>query len=194
MPSSETLRQEAVAGVVEASASRLPSRGGKGLYKLSVRIASVTPLVDPEGMDRDEALLRALVSTHAVLGVREGAFVSLTDPPEGCREAAASCRNVGVWPVLVGDEGENDTVLASPIILYDHPKVAPESPGDLFDATEIDEILTLRILTLTEGEKQEVAGGDERGRELLARTEALAREQLLGLHGTFRGLRVVEEP
>ena len=41
-------------------------------------------------------------------------------------------------------------MLISPIILGDHPAIAPESAGDLFDATEIDEILTLRVMTMTE--------------------------------------------
>src|SRR5262249_32310613 len=102
-------------------------------------------------------------------------------------------RNVGVWPVLVGAEGQTDTVLSSPIILYDYPQVAPESPGDFFDGTEIDEMLTLRVLTLTDEEKRAMAAVDERACELLARTEALAREQLLGLHGTVRGVRPVAE-
>jgi hydrogenase maturation protease len=64
--------------------------------------------------------------------------------------------------VLVGKEGTADSILSSPIILYDYPKVAPESPGDLFDATEIDEILTLRILALTDEEKREMAAIDSR--------------------------------
>ncbi|MCA1686880.1 MAG: hypothetical protein LC745_13105, partial [Planctomycetia bacterium] len=81
----------------------------------------------------DDALLRALVSTHAILGVRLGAFVSLLDPPGNRAGAAAACRNVGTWPVLVGDEGQTDTMLSSPIILYDYPQVAPESQGDFFD-------------------------------------------------------------
>jgi hydrogenase maturation protease len=80
-------------------------------------------------------------------------------------------------------------MLSSPIILYDYPQIAPESPGDLFDATEIDEILTLRILTLTDDEKRAMASLDERARALLERTESIAREQLMGLHGTIRGLR-----
>jgi hydrogenase maturation protease len=87
---------------------------------------------------------------------------------------------------MVGEPGTADTVLVSPIILYDYPQVAPESPGDLFDATEIDEILTLRILTLTEEEKKQVAAVDDRARTLLERTEALSAEQLAGLHGTIR--------
>ena len=101
----------------------------------------------------------------------------------------------GVGPpsgVLVGEEGQRDAMLSAPIILYDYPQVAPESPGDLFDGTEIDEILTLRILTLTEEEKRAAAAVDQRARALLERTEALAREQLLRLHGTVRGLRPLE--
>jgi hydrogenase maturation protease len=131
--------------------------------------------------------LRSFASTHAVLGIREGEFVSLTDPPPVWRAAADACRNVGGWPVLVGDNGAKDTVLFSPIILGDYPQIAPESPGDFFDGTEIDEMLTLRILTLTDDEKRAMAAVDSRTRDLLARTEAQARESLLSLHGTVRG-------
>src|SRR5204862_7706221 len=120
-------------------------------------------------------------------------FVSLLEPPQAWQAAAAACRNVGTWPVLVGEEGQRDTMLSSPIILYDYPQVAPESPGDLFDGTEIDEILTLRILTLTDEEKRTAAALDDRVRSLLVRTEALDRGQLLGLHGTVRGLRPVPQ-
>jgi hypothetical protein len=63
---------------------------------------------------------------------------------------------------------------------------SPESPGDLFDGTEIDEILTLRILTLTEEEKAMAGATDDRTRRLIERTESLAREQLAGLHGAVR--------
>jgi hydrogenase maturation protease len=148
-------------------------------------------LEDGHEKSRDEALMRSLVSTHTILGVSEGEFVSLFDPPEAWRTVAASCQNVGSWPVLVGDAGEKDMMLSSPIILYDYPQVAPESPGDLFDSTEIDEILTLRILTLTDAEKLLVAAVDDRARLLLSRTEALARDQLMGLHGAVRSLRPV---
>lgn len=177
--------QSAIDGAVEVTASRLE----EGLHRVTVRVFNLTPLPDAEQISRDEVLLHTLVSTHAVLGVTGGEFVSLLDPPQPWREHAAACRNVGVWPVLVGEEGQKDTVLASPIILYDYPRVAPESPGDLFDGTEIDEILTLRILTLTDAEKREVAG-DERGRVLLERTETLARAQMMALHGAMRGLRL----
>ena len=176
--------QEDIAGSVEVSAAEV----GERLYRLTVRVSNGTPL-EAGSNSRDQALLRCLVSTHTILGVDRGEFVSLMDPPDRWRSAAADCRNRGVWPVLVGEEDRAEMMLSSPIILYDYPKIAPESAGDLFDGTEIDEILTLRILTLTDEEKGEMVAVDERAGDLLARTEALAREQLMGLHGTFRGLR-----
>ena len=130
-----------------------------------------------------------MLSTHTLLGVREGAFLSLLDPPEEYRAAAAACRNIGTWPVLAGREGERSLMLSSPIILYDYPQIAPESAGDLFDGTEIDEILTLRVLTLSEEEKKEVSAGDNRARGILERTEALPPEALARMHGAIRGLR-----
>ena len=87
--------------------------------------------------------------------------------------------------------GSSDVVLASPIILEDHPQVAPESSGDLFDATEIDEILSLRILALTDDEKAEMRASDARARALLDRTEALTGDDLMRMHGTIRAVRPV---
>jgi hypothetical protein len=138
---------------------------------------------------RPDMLMHALISTHVILGVDGGTFVSLLDPPEALREAAAACGNAGLWPVLGGPEGRADTLLCSPIILYDHPAIAPESPSDLFDGTEIDEILSLRILTMTDDEKREMAETDERTRALLERVESLSAEQLMDLHGTLREVR-----
>ena len=105
--------------------------------------------------------------------------------------AASRCQNVGTWPVLAGEKGQRDSMLSSPIILYDYPEIAPESPGDLFDGTEIDEILTLRIMTMTDQEKSEMRHSDERARRILERTEALPPEHLAKLHGALRGLRTV---
>lgn len=132
---------------------------------------------------------RSMLSTHTIVTARGGAFISLMDPPAAYRAAAQGCRNVGTWPVLVGAEGERDTMLSSPIILYDYPQIAPESPGDLFDGTEIDEILTLRILTLSDDEKAEIRNGGDRAREVLERAEALPPEHMMKLHGAVRGLR-----
>jgi hypothetical protein len=182
------VREQAdLAGLVEISAREVEP----GLFRVSIQITNRTPTEEAADVerDRDHAALRAFASTHAILAVERGAFVSLMDPPEPWCAAASACRNVGAWPVLVGDERRRDMMLSAPIILYDFPQVAPESPGDFFDGTEIDEMLTLRILTLTDEEKGAMSSVDERAGALLARTEALAREHLLGLHGTIRDLR-----
>jgi hydrogenase maturation protease len=181
--------QRALRGEVVISAEDL----GEGLFKVTLRVLNRTSWPDATLQDREEALLRSLVSTHAILGVRAGDFVSLLDPPEAYRAAATACRNVGTWPVLAGEDGERDTLLSSPIILYDYPQLAPESPGDLFDSTEIDEMLTLRVLTMTDEEKRAMAAVDERARAILERTETLGPEQLLQLHGTIRGFDTVSK-
>jgi hypothetical protein len=158
-----------------------------GVYRLTVRVANLTSI--GAGATRDQALVRSLASAHVVIRISKGELVSLLDPPDRLREVAGSCLNVGVWPVLVGVEGSANCMLASAITLYDYPQVAPESPGDLFDGTEIDEILALRVLTMTDDEKREARGSDERAREILDRTDALTPEHWARLHGTLRGLR-----
>jgi hypothetical protein len=164
-----------------------------GLFRISVRVCNTTPFESTNQSRREEALLSSLVSTHTVLGVTHGKFVSLLAPPESLAELASTCKNIGTWPVLVGEEGQRDTLLSSPIILYDYPQIAQESAGDLFDGTEIDEILSLRILTLTEDEKREMSQSDERARAMLERTEAMPEEQFMKLHGVLRGLRPLKE-
>lgn len=162
---------------------------GDGLARVTVRVLNTTPFDDPTQRTREEALVQSLVSAHTVLRVHDGEFVSLLEPPDEYRAAAAACSNVGTWPVLVGPEGERSVMLSSPIILYDYPQVAPESVGDLFDGTEIDEILMLRIMTLTDDEKREMRSLDDRTRRILERAETLLPEQLMKMHGVVRGLR-----
>jgi len=140
--------------------------------------------------DRAALQTLSLLSTHAILHVQSGGeFVSLTDPPEDLRAAAAACQNQGLWPVLAGDDGARDAMLAAPIILYDYPRVASESAGDFFDGTEMDEMLALRVLTLTDEEKAQARLTDPRARALLDRTENLSNDSMLKLHGIMRGLR-----
>jgi len=178
-----TIRSAApLAGRLEIAAEALAD----DLYRVTVIVENRTALADPQAIGREAAQRSALCSAHTLLGARRGALVSLLDPPADVAKEAALCRNEGTWPVLVGDEGDTDTMLSAPIILYDYPRIAPESPGDLFDGCEIDEILTLRILTLTEAEKREMAAADPRTRALLERTEALSAEELARLHGAFR--------
>jgi hypothetical protein len=181
-------RQEPIDGNIEISGRQVT----EGIFKITTRVLNMTQLADAQDVGRDEALKRSLVSTHTILNVRGGEFISLLDPPESLRDAAGSCLNIGTYPVLVGPEGTRDTMLASPIILYDYPQIAPASAGDLFDGTEIDEMLALRILTLTDEEKREMRDGDERARRILERTESMSAEQLLKLHGVARSLRPIE--
>ncbi|HZM26479.1 MAG TPA: hypothetical protein VFB89_03930 [Gemmatimonadales bacterium] len=175
-------------GEVEFSARTIDDSA----LRLRVRVTNRTQPT-AGGAERSDVLARSLVSCHAILTLQAGKFVSLLDPPPELAAPAGSCENIGAWPVLAGEAGDRNTLLASPIILYDYPTVAPESAGDLFDATEIDEILSLRILTLTDEEKREVRESDERARRLLERTEALTAEQLMQMHGVLRQPRLFEE-
>jgi hypothetical protein len=173
------VRQNFVEADVELQAKEVAS----GVYGIRCTILNTSTCA---AATRDEALHHSLVSTHTILSVESGEFVSLLDPPDHLRELASTCQNVGAWPVLVGEPGPRTTMLSSPIILYDYPQIAPESPGALFDGTEIDEILTLRIMTLTDEEKLEMASGDERARQILERTESMPVEQFMKMHGVLR--------
>lgn len=125
---------------------------------------------------------------HTILGLSDGGFVSMVDPPDWAAEAVAACVNVGTWPVLAGAPGQRDLMLCAPIILYDHPQVAPESPGDTFDGTEIDELLALRTLTLSDAEKAEARAADPRAAALIDRAESLDPGQWQRMHGAIRHL------
>jgi hypothetical protein len=140
---------------------------------------------------RDDGLRHALIAAHLLIGAPGGRFLSMTDPPEWATAAVAQCENAGTWPVLAGPEDCRDLLLSSPVILYDHPEVAAESAGDLFDATEIDEILTLRTLALTDAEKREARSTDSRAADLLDRLDHLPPEMLDRMHGAIRYLRSV---
>ena len=181
-----TRRQEELHGRVEIGATSIDAK----VFKLSVRVVNQTRVSDSELASQDAVLMRTFASTHAVLSAEGGEFLSLLDPPPEYIEAAGTCQHVGAYPVLVGDEklGERDTMLASPIILYDYPRIAPESPGDLFDGTEIDEILTLRVMAMTDAEKSEMRQVDDFARRILERTESLGAEHLMKMHGRIRDL------
>jgi len=175
---------EAIQGMIEIDVAPLRDE----ICRVSVRLTNLSSLPASDLENQDAVILRTFASTHTILHAQGAEFVSLLDPPAELKTAAAACQNVGTWPVLVGDEEkhERDTVLSSPIILYDYPRVAPESRGDLFDNTEIDEILTLRIMTMTDEEKREMRNVDARARRLLERTEAMPQEDLLAMHGVMR--------
>ncbi|GAC1363084.1 MAG: hypothetical protein NVS2B12_23980 [Ktedonobacteraceae bacterium] len=183
--------QKSLAGTMTVSAQEM----GKGIFKLAVLLEN-TGMVGGEGnesFERAEVLLHSFVSTHTLLRAQQGEFISLLEPPNELAEMAQECQNTNTWPVLIGYEGEHDAMLSSPIILYDYPQIAPESIGTLFDGTEIDEILTLRIMTLTDEEKREMRKADERANALLERTESLTADDLMSLHGVIRNLHSVDE-
>jgi hypothetical protein len=158
------------------------------LTRLRVRVENTVADADPAS-PRDEILGRSLLAAHVLLALDKGGFVSQLDPPAWAARAAAQCENRHAYPVLAGVGERGDVLLCSPIILYDHPKIAPESPGDLHDATEIDEILSLRTMTLTEDEKREARATDPRAAAIVDRVDAMPPELLARLHGAVRDLR-----
>jgi hydrogenase maturation protease len=186
--------QRAINGVIQVQVKNLREiSGAQKLFKLTVQIRNETHFETGEATSRDDALLGSLVSTHTILSIAGGGFVSLLDPPGEFKDAAATCQSIGTYPVLAGVEDSHDCMLSSPIILYDYPQIAAESSGNLFDGTEIDEILTLRIMTLTDEEKREMRSIDDRARMILERTEMMPEEQLLKMHGVIRGLDKVKK-
>ncbi len=158
------------------------------LFRIAITVANESPLPADQPAARAQAQPVALISAHLLLAARDGAFVSLLDPPPQYATTAQACASRGVYPVLAGPEGDRTLMLCAPIILYDHPQIAPESPGDFFDGTEMDEMLALRVLTLTDEEKQEMRQRDPHARAILERVEKLASAALLGVHGASRSV------
>ena len=175
----------AIDGVIRLRGERVA--GPYGALKLGVRIENhAMPEAAPH--TREDGLSHALIAAHALIWVPGGKFLSMTDPPQWAAAEVAGCQNIGTWPVLAGPVGCRDLVLSSPVILYDHAEVAPESAGDLFDATEIDEILILRTLALTDDEKREARATDARAAELMDRLDGMPPEMFERLHGAIRYL------
>ncbi|WP_458248385.1 hypothetical protein [Streptomyces sp. MAI_2237] len=188
---------------VRASTTVGVERLGQNLFRLRVRTVNTGP-TPGRRVPRDEALRRALIATHTFIGGEGVEFVSLIDPPEDLRGHADACRNEFTFPVLGGEPAKSDSpagtgavghvLLASPIILPDHPQVAPESPGDLHDAGEIDEILTLRTMLLTDEEKREARATDPRAAAILDRVDTMPPEVFERLHGAIRSLSPATPP
>jgi hypothetical protein len=164
-----------------------PIAGPGSLHRLRVRTEN-TGVSTPPGAARDEALRHSLIAAHTFIGGEGLAFFSSIDPPDEVAAHVRDCRNLHTFPVLAGPEGTDRLVLSAPIILPDHPQVAPESPGDLHDAAEIDEILTLRTLLLTDDEKREARATDPRAARILDRVETMPPEVFARLHGAIRSL------
>lgn len=187
-----TRRRQPLTGTVSVRATPLP--GPWQAARLTVEVANESRMPDRKERSsksfgeegRAAVLPAALVAAHLIITVSGGAFLSMTDPPEWARPEITACRNKGCWPVLAGPEGGRQVMLAAPIILPDHPQVAPESPGELYDGTEIDEILTLRTLALSPQEKAAARATDPRAAALIDRVDAMDARSMEQLHGTIR--------
>ncbi|WP_372667833.1 hypothetical protein [Amycolatopsis kentuckyensis] len=187
LPAEEPFHVDELSGVLTARVD--PLDGPFGGARLRVDLHNTTSW--PSDGVREHALRHALLAAHLVLGVDTGHFLSMLDPPEWAKPAVEACRQERLWPVLIGDTSRSTVMLASPIILYDDPAIAPESPGDLFDGTEIDEILTLRTMALTDEEKREARATDPRAAAIVDRVDAMPPELLERLHGAVRSVRPV---
>ncbi|MDT4918282.1 MAG: hypothetical protein QOH89_2982 [Pseudonocardiales bacterium] len=149
----------------------------------------------PDTVDGKDAAIRvSLIGAHILVEAHDAAFVSLLDPPEEAKRAAGTVRQHRCYPVLAGPAGSTDIVLGAPIILYDYPEIAAESKGALFDGTEIDEILTLRVMTMTDAEKAEARATDPRAREIIDRCDAMSAADMQQLHGILRNPHAVADP
>src|ERR1700693_5693543 len=150
-----------------------------GLTRISLEVRNTGM---PPG-DKDDAIAKSFIGTHLIAEAIEGEFISLLDPPRLAVDAVARCQRHRCFPVLAGPPGENDLVLISPIILYDHPEIAEQSEGALFDSTEIDEILTLRVMTMTDDEKTQARATDPLAAQIIDRCDSMSPGALLNLHG-----------
>jgi hypothetical protein len=164
----------------------------EGLFRLTAEFRNETPISNPQETSRRNAQGVAFTSAHLLLHASKGSFVSAFDPEPQLVAASKACVNLGVFPVLAGEPGRCNLMLCSPIILYDYPQIAPESTGDFFDGTEMDEMLALRVMTLTETEQEEMRRVDPHGRAILERIETLPKEHLLKVHGAVRGMKPVD--
>jgi hypothetical protein len=181
-PGRRDLQQKTLAGELSCQIEKIRSQ----IYKLKIRVLNKTPLSELDGKNRQVALLSAFASAHLLLTVQHGSFLSQLEPPLEFSDATACCISTGVFPVLIGSPGDTHRMLCSPIVLYDYPQIAPETTGDFFDGTEIDELLCLRVRTLSEEEKIAIRNGDLKAQKILDSSEALSGEQLQQLHGTYR--------
>ena len=158
-----------------------PGPDGRALVRCCVHnLREVGP-----GLSRAQALRHSLLSTQLLVRISSGRFLSPLD---------AGGESVNTYPVLAGDA--DDTVWGTTIVLPDHPRLAPESRGGLFDSTEIEEALLLHVQVLSEQERAEIERADPVVREMVARAASAKPEEIFALHGrvTLRDPVTTEPP
>lgn len=172
----EAARREVTVGDGDAPVSaRVALRARQlddGRFHVAICVHNTTGA--PAGLDRAGALRSSLLSTHPILQLSEGRFISPL-------EASAACDSVNTWPVLASPR--DDALLGATIVLPDHPQLAPESRVNFFDGTEIEEALVLHVQALSDGEREEIARQDPAVRQMLERADAAARGDIMSLHG-----------
>jgi hypothetical protein len=157
-----------------------------GLNRVSVAVRNT----GAAAADKDAAIATSLIGTHVIAEVVGGEFVSLLEPPETAEGPVSRLVQHRCFPVLAGRPGERDLMLISPIILYDHPEIAEQSEGALYDSTEIDEILTLRVMTMTDDEKAQARATDPLAAAIIERCDSMSPEAMQQLHGILRNPHV----
>jgi hypothetical protein len=160
------------------------------LRRVSVRLSNI----GAAAVDKDDAIARSMIGSHLVAEVIGGQFISLLEPPASAADAVSRCGRHRCFPVLAGPPGSHDMLLISPIILYDHPEVAEQSNAALYDCTEIDEILTLRVMTMTDEEKAQARATDPRAAQIIDHCDAMSPDAMARLHGVLRDPHAPEIP
>jgi hypothetical protein len=171
--------RESIHGELTVGVERVDSLG-----RVTVTVRNTAPSIDDAA--KDWAIAKSMIGTHVIGEVVGGEFISLLDPPDHAVGAAADCHQHRCFPVLAGPPDETDLLLVSPIILYDHPEIAEQSEGALYDSTEIDEILTLRVMTMTDDEKAQARATDPLAAQIIDRCDAMSPEAMQRLHGVLR--------
>lgn len=158
---------------------------GPGIrIRLEVRNTTTVPEAEASAMERGDALQRALLSCHAMLGISAGTFVSPLENEGEIGAAVQACENVNAWPVLASPD--DDAVLGAAILLPDHPRISPHSNVNFFDNTEIEEALVLHVQALTDEERAAIDEQDPAVREMVERAETTTQDELLTLHGLMK--------
>ena len=168
-PREQAFAQGGLQAALRLSAEELaPER-----YAVDLRVENTTPFGTRDA-SRGEALESSLLSTLPFLLLGEGRFASPLD--EG-----AALRSENTFPVLATEH--DDVLLGATIMLPEHPQIAPESRGDLFDGTEIEEALLLHVLALSDDERASIERDDPAVRAMIERAAAATPAEILALHG-----------
>ena len=174
----------AIKGAVVIEAA--PLENMQDAFRITVNIANTTPVENAEAVSRDEVISQSFLSTHTILKTTDAEFISHQNPGEKWKASIAACQNINTWPILIDES--NSTLLSSPIILYDYPQINPQSQGDLFDSTEIEEALLLHVNLLSDEEKKRIGQSDEKLQAMLQKVSEITPEELINFHSGLKNI------